>query len=50
LKGHEESIGKKRPLGVEHGLHTSRDNWLDRRKREENLEDGMEPAVLIVGM
>jgi hypothetical protein len=49
LKGHEEVIGKRRPNGVAHGEHLSRKNWLDRRKAEENFEDGEEPAVLILG-
>jgi hypothetical protein len=49
LKGHEEVIGKRRPNGVAHGEHLSRKNWLDRRKAEENFEDGEEPAVLIIG-
>ncbi|KAH8679058.1 hypothetical protein BGZ60DRAFT_370499 [Tricladium varicosporioides] len=49
LAGYEESTGKRRPNGVEHGEHTSNLNWLDRRKAEENLEDGQEPTVLILG-
>ncbi|KAF4634124.1 hypothetical protein G7Y89_g3975 [Cudoniella acicularis] len=49
LKGFEESVGKKRPNGVEHGEHTSRLNWLDLRKAEENFEGGKEPTVLILG-
>lgn len=49
LKGHEESVGKNRPQGVEHGEHTSSLNWLDRRKAEQNFDDGLEPTVLILG-
>jgi hypothetical protein len=49
LTDHEELVGKKRPNGVAHGEHLSRKNWLDRRKAEENIEDGQEPTVLIVG-
>jgi hypothetical protein len=49
LRGHEEVTGKKRPNGVEHGEHISRKNWLDRRKAEEEFEDGEEPIVLIIG-
>jgi hypothetical protein len=49
LNGHEELVGKKRPNGVEHGEHLSRKNWLDRRKAEENFEDGENPTVLILG-
>lgn len=49
LKGHEESTGKNRPNGVEHGEHISEKNWLDKRKAEQNFEDGLEPTVLIMG-
>ena len=49
LNGYEESIRKQRPLGVQHGEHTSRKNWLDLRNAEENFEDGQEPTVLILG-
>jgi hypothetical protein len=49
LKDHEELVGKNRPNGVSHGEHISRKNWLDRRKEEENFEDGEEPTVLILG-
>lgn len=48
LTGHEESVGKRRPLGAEHGGHTSKQNWLDKRKAEESFENE-EPTVLIVG-
>ena len=27
LRGHEESVGKRRPHGVEHGEHASQKNW-----------------------
>jgi hypothetical protein len=50
LKGHEESIGKRRPYGVVHGERTDKRNWADRRKEEMEMEDGVEPAVLILGM
>lgn len=50
LSGHEETIGKRRPLGAEHGGHTSKQNWLDKRKIEENFDSGEEPTILIVGM
>jgi hypothetical protein len=49
LAGHEENVGKKRPNGVDHGEQLSRKNWLDRRKAEENFEEGQEPTVLILG-
>lgn len=49
LKGHEERIGRNRPNGVEHGEHASQNNWLDRRRLEENFEGGLEPTVVIMG-
>lgn len=49
LKGYEQFVGKKRPFGVQHGEHISRNNWLDRRNLEEKFEDGQEPTVLILG-
>jgi hypothetical protein len=49
LRGHEEVTGSRRPNGVEHGEHTSRLNWLDRRNVEEDFEGNDEPTVLIVG-
>lgn len=49
LNGHEEVIGKKRPNGVQHGEHISRENWLDRRKAEQSFDNGQEPTVLILG-
>jgi hypothetical protein len=49
FSGHEEATGRKRPNGVEHGEHVSRKNWLDRRKAEEEFEEGEEPTVLILG-
>ena len=49
LKGHEELVGQRRPNGVSHGAHLSRENWLDRRIAEQNFENGQEPTVLILG-
>jgi hypothetical protein len=49
LKDHEEVIGARGPNGVQHGAYLSRNNWLDRRKAEENFEDGEEATVLILG-
>lgn len=49
LHGFEEGVGKKRPNGVEHGQHRSRENWADRRRIEEGFENGEEPTVLILG-
>jgi hypothetical protein len=49
LTGYEEAVGRSRPIGAEHGGHSSKLNWLDQRKTEEKFEDGEEPTVLIVG-
>lgn len=49
LTGHEETVGRRRPIGAEHGGHSSKLNWLDQRKTEEKFENGEEPTVLIVG-
>ncbi|KAI1818392.1 hypothetical protein GGS20DRAFT_287075 [Poronia punctata] len=48
LKGHEESVGPRRVLGVQHGVETGRKNWLDRRRAEVNFENA-EPDVLVIG-
>ena len=50
LKGHEETVKKNRPNGVEHGVQQGRKNWQERRKALENFDDGLEPTVLIIGM
>ena len=49
LTGHEEGIGARRPIGVQHGAHQGRKNWQDRRNADANFE-GKDPVVLIVGM
>ncbi len=49
LKGHEETVGARRPHGVEHGGKPGRKNWRERREAEQNLEGDMEPTVLILG-
>jgi len=50
IKGHEESVGTRRPQGVTHGIQTGRKNWLELREQE-NAELGysQQPYVLIVG-
>ncbi|MDI1486298.1 MAG: hypothetical protein OHK93_005525 [Ramalina farinacea] len=48
LKGHEETVGEKRTSGSDPSGH-SKKNWQEKRIAEENLEDGFDPAVLIVG-
>lgn len=49
LKGHEETIGDKRPQGVNHGGKVGRKNWQERRTATENYEGELEPTVLIIG-
>lgn len=48
IKGHEELVGERRPFGAEHGEHTSSDNWLDKRIKQQNFEDE-DPTVLVLG-
>lgn len=50
IKGHEQAIYDRRPVGVQHGGKPGRQNWVERRAAEENYEEGSEPAVLVVGM
>lgn len=49
LKGHEESTGHHRPIGVQHGEQSARKNWLESRMSEMNFED-KNPSVIVVGM
>jgi putative flavoprotein involved in K+ transport len=50
LKGHEESLGSRRPKGVEHGADPERRTWLeDRRQEAEELGVVTQPYVVIVG-
>ncbi|EAW10389.1 uncharacterized protein ACLA_048610 [Aspergillus clavatus NRRL 1] len=48
LKGHEEAVNSRRPLGVQHGEQLDRRNWQDRRTADSNFE-GKDPAVVIIG-
>ena len=50
LKGHEEPLGVRRPLGAEHGANPDRVTWLESRVAEEAAW-GVEtqPFVLVVG-
>jgi putative flavoprotein involved in K+ transport len=48
LKGHEELSGPRRPVGADHGQYEGRENWSDRRAREQEFLDD-EPQVVIVG-
>ena len=49
LKGYEENVKTRRPLGVDHGEHPDRKNWQERRAAQENFEGDKEPTVLILG-
>lgn len=49
LKGHEENIFDKRPVGAEHGGKPGRSNWADKRAAALDYTDGSEPAVLVIG-
>ncbi|HEU4513415.1 MAG TPA: NAD(P)-binding protein, partial [Nocardioidaceae bacterium] len=50
LKGHEEPMGTRRPLGAEHGASKDRQTWLERREQEEaELGVSTQPFVLVVG-
>lgn len=48
LKGFEEPLGLRRPVGVEHGAHRGRKNWLDRRNEEVDFVN-QDPDVVIIG-
>lgn len=50
LKGHEQNIFDRRPVGAEHGGKPGRSNWADKRAEALDYADGSEPAVLVVGM
>jgi hypothetical protein len=49
LKGHEEAIFDRRPVGAEHGGKPGRNNWADKRTAALDYTDGTEPAVLVIG-
>jgi putative flavoprotein involved in K+ transport len=50
LKGHEEPVSTRRPVGVEHGAHPDRVTWLEGRAREAaELGYTRQPEVVIVG-
>ena len=51
LKGFEEPIGRRRPLGANHGhAHADKRNWLERRRDEQaSLGITTQPYCLIVG-
>ncbi|RYE81516.1 MAG: NAD(P)/FAD-dependent oxidoreductase, partial [Hyphomicrobiales bacterium] len=50
LKGHEESMGERRPMGAEHGSAQGRKSWLEQRQAEaEALGRTTQPEVLVIG-
>jgi putative flavoprotein involved in K+ transport len=50
LKGHEEPLSRRRPMGAEHGANRERLTWLERREQEEaELGRSVQPYVLVVG-
>jgi len=50
LKGHEEPLGTRRPMGAEHGIRRGRQTWLERRQQEaEALGRETQPFVLVIG-
>ncbi|MBV8711625.1 MAG: hypothetical protein JOY56_07585, partial [Solirubrobacterales bacterium] len=50
LKGYEQSLGPRRPKGVEHGANPDRHTWLEDRRREaEESGFATQPYAVIVG-
>lgn len=50
LKGFEEALGLRRPMGAEHGIRRGRQTWLDRQQEEaETLGESRQPYVLVIG-
>ena len=50
LKGHEEPLRERRPMGAEHGANKHRLTWRERREQEEaGLGTTVQPDVLVVG-
>jgi putative flavoprotein involved in K+ transport len=50
LKGFEETKGRRRPFGAEHGVHQGRSTWLERKlEEEEALGFTKQPYCVIVG-
>lgn len=48
LTGFEETVGERRPSGVEYSVNFAGDNWLDKRRKAVEFAD-RNPEVLIVG-
>ena len=50
LKGFEESRGKRRPMGAEHGAQKNRSSWKERREAEAaSLGYDTQPYTVIIG-
>ena len=50
LKGHEQHLGQRRPLGAEHGIQPGRHSWAERRATERAaLGITVQPEVVIIG-
>lgn len=49
IKGNEEKMANLRPEGVNHGQHTGRTSWADRRVNDFKWGGEKQPTVLIVG-
>ncbi len=50
LKGHEEPMNARRPMGAEHGIQRGRKTWLERRQDEATrLGTEEQPFVLVIG-
>ncbi|TFV73913.1 NAD(P)/FAD-dependent oxidoreductase [Blastococcus sp. CT_GayMR19] len=50
LKGHEEPLSERRPMGAEHGVQRDRQTWLEKRRSEvEELGRTTQPYVVVVG-
>ncbi len=50
LKGHEETVGERRPLGARHGQGKKRPSWLEERQAEDaSLGTEVQPYVVIIG-
>jgi cation diffusion facilitator CzcD-associated flavoprotein CzcO len=48
LHGHEETVGDRRPSGVEYSYNFAGDNWADQRRKAQSYAEH-DPEVLIVG-
>jgi cation diffusion facilitator CzcD-associated flavoprotein CzcO len=49
IKGNEEQMARLRPEGVNHGQHSGRTSWKERREEDFKWGGDKQPTVLIVG-